>query len=355
MLTSFTLRNFRCFRDFTITPLQRVNIITGKNNVGKTALLEGMFLFAGATNPSLAIKINSFRGLEYTHISSGTQIESPWDSLFTDFNEGKKISLIGEDSTIGKRTLNIQIVQEVSRWITEHKLDKERSLLTELIGKPLEFEYIDESHKPLKTTISIFPSGIRYDSPTIRVPYPGVFLSARKQSNPQEDAERYSDIEMAKHQDVVLKILNIIEPKLSQLKILVKAGVSMIYGEIGLNRPVPLPLTGEGMSRVCSLILAIAYSRNGIVFIDEIENGLHHSILEKIWLGVAEAARQFNTQIFATTHSRECITAAHNALGKSESYDFLMHRLDKSDGKIEAKTYDKETLEAAIETELRMR
>ena len=101
--------------------------------------------------------------------------------------------------------------------------------------------------------------------------------------------------------------------------------------------------------------MEIANVKNGIVFIDEIENGIHHSIMEKIWTGIAEAARRFNTQVVATTHSRECIASAYSAFNRSERYDFLFHRLERGNGTIEAKTYDKETLEAAIETGFEVR
>jgi AAA15 family ATPase/GTPase len=54
MLRSFTIKNFRCFKDLTVEPLERVNLIAGANNVGKTALLEAIFMFIGAPDISPA-------------------------------------------------------------------------------------------------------------------------------------------------------------------------------------------------------------------------------------------------------------------------------------------------------------
>ena len=129
----------------------------------------------------------------------------------------------------------------------------------------------------------------------------------------------------------------------------------MIFGDIGLTRLVPLPIMGEGITKVCSLVLAIANAPNGLVFIDEIEKGIHYSIMKEIWIGIAEAAKIFNTQIIATTHSRECIVAAHEALSKSGKYNFLLHRLDKINEDIKITTYDRESLEAAIEAGFEVR
>jgi len=112
---------------------------------------------------------------------------------------------------------------------------------------------------------------------------------------------------------------------------------------------------GGGMERLASLVLVIGTIPNGVVLVDEVESGLHYSILPKVWRAIGEVARQFNTQVFATTHSLECIVAAHRAFSESERYDFRLHRLDRDKESISAVTYDQETLEAAIETGLEVR
>lgn len=358
MLTSFTIRNFRCFKDFTISPLERINLITGMNNVGKTALLEGLFLFAGATNPQLAMNVNVFRGITAIEIKPGLQSETPWNTLFHDLDEDSVIVLSGENGEMGKRTLKIKVVRKESELVIKptQERSKEGYLLTETTGRSLELEYVDQNNKAIKSKMTIEASGmIRADMPPLPIPYQAIFLASRPQSNPAEDAQRYSNLEIAGQQAVLLEILKIIEPKLRRLAVAVTAGIPMIYGDISLNRLLPLAIMGDGITRVCSLVLAIANSKNGMVFIDEIENGIHYSIMDKIWAGVAEAARQFNVQIFATTHSRECIIAAHNAFSQSGEYDFLLHRLDKINGEIAVKTYDRETLGSAIETRLEVR
>jgi AAA15 family ATPase/GTPase len=112
---------------------------------------------------------------------------------------------------------------------------------------------------------------------------------------------------------------------------------------------------GEGMARLASLVMYIGNAPDGVVLVDEIENGLHHSILSKVWGAIGEAARHFRAQVFATTHSLECIVAAHKAFSESEHYDFRLHRLERANETIRAVTYDQETLEAAIEIDLEVR
>ena len=86
---------------------------------------------------------------------------------------------------------------------------------------------------------------------------------------------------------------------------------------------------------------------------DEIETGLHHTVLSDVWRAVDEAAQQFDTQIVATTHSYECIRAAHEALGSGDG--FLLHRLEASDKGNRCVTYWPDNIGAAIRHNLEVR
>ena len=154
---------------------------------------------------------------------------------------------------------------------------------------------------------------------------------------------------------MVLEALKVIEPRLRDLAVVVTSSGPMIHGDIGIGKLIPLPLLGDGMARLASLVLAIGNAPNGVVLVDEIENGLHHTILPQVWKAIWRVARQFNTQIFATTHSLECIKAAHKTFSQTEQYDFRLHRLERVNKTLRVVTYDQETLEAAIEMNLEVR
>jgi AAA15 family ATPase/GTPase len=112
---------------------------------------------------------------------------------------------------------------------------------------------------------------------------------------------------------------------------------------------------GDGITRITELYLGIANAPRGIVFWDEIENGVHHSILPKIWQAIDRITKEFDTQFFATTHSLECIKAAHSVFSNHEPYDFAVYRLDRVGEAVKAVRYDKDLLEAAIETQMEIR
>ena len=350
MYKSFKIKNFRCFKELAITSFKRVNLIAGLNNVGKTALLEALFLHCGATNPDLTFKINAFRGIEKIKVEIGTWAEvGAWHWLFWHFDTSKEIELEGEDSWRRQSLLRIKLSRGGKILLDDFNTSKEIPLSSEISTQMLTFEFQRGISGRESYSMFIDQKGIRIEPSPPPLPFLAIFLAARTRIPPQEDAERYGELDALGQQERLLEVLKIIEPRLSRLSVVVSGGVPIIHGDIGLGRLVPLPIMGEGMARLCSLVLAIAKARKGVVLIDEIENGLHHSIIDKVWKAIAKAAEEFDTQIFATTHSLECIVAAHKAFEESDVYDFQLYRLERINDTINVISYDQEDLATAIE------
>src|SRR5260370_15583162 len=145
------------------------------------------------------------------------------------------------------------------------------------------------------------------------------------------------------------------ESGLGRVSLIPMADKTVIHGDIGMSRLMPIPFMGEGLRRVLSIVLAIANAKDGVVLIDEIENGLHYSVHKQVWQAIAAAARNNNVQVFATTHSWECIRYAHEAFSEDTIYDLRMHRLDRIDTKTSVTTYDPEHIESALYNSVQMR
>lgn len=353
MYRSIVIKNFRCFRDLTLGPLERVNLITGKNNVGKTALLEALFLHLGANNPTLPIRVNAIRGLEQFVIDA----RDIWGWLFFGWNTKDPIHLAGEDTDETTRLLNIRLVEpETTQLIPSNGGEKSRSLSEALTTadrmRDLLLEYRDSRGQTVTARVLITPEGelsARRDG-NVTLPL-GIYLSTRARSF-REDSERFSNLERVGRHEAVLPTLQLLEPRLKRLAVLVTGGVPLVNGDIGIGELIPLPLMGEGMVRLLSILLAIANAPGGIVLVDEIENGLHHSVLLGVWEAIARAARQYDTQLFATTHSWECVQAAHEAFEASGAYDFRLHRLDRIEDDVRAVAYDDKRLAAVLTSDL---
>lgn len=358
--SSFEVNNFRCFDNFKIESLGRVNLITGVNNSGKTTLLEALFLHIGSRNPGLVMIVNSWRGLNIVSESA----ENQWASIFWKFKDSQTIKLVGTSSKGKHRSLEIHIGS--SRSVM--RVEKAHFDQAELVSGPKQdivFEYIDEAGK--KYEVKGTPVFVKKDNMTIyelrvepsllpRTTMQGIFVSGHTGSNLNEEIQRFSDLRKKEKDGILLSALRIIEPRLERLEILTYQGVSMIHGYLkGYDEPVPSPLLGDGVQRSLSMLLAIGSAENGVVLVDEIENGIHHSAMKALWMVIAEESRTFNCQVFATTHSDECIRASNDAFKESKAYDLKLYRLDRKNGSIQSVMYDEETLDAALSIPLEVR
>ena len=359
MFKSISIKNFRCFKDFSIDSLNRVNLITGKNSVGKTALLEAIFLLIGAENLSLVGKISHFRGIREFSGDLSSILELLWTSLFYNLEIGRKIYIDGE--LIEGKSHNVELFLTP---VASQKLDlnSENGTDIQLKSMDLSTQILNQKHTDPSGNISKFEMKVIngkliIEPAPVSPPFPGYFLSAQRPLGLEEDNNIYGRLVKAKQSYIknILKVMKFVEPRIENLASIQSAGVSMIYGDIGLNQMLPLSLMGDGMLRLASILLRIADASGGIVLIDEIENGLHYSILNDVWQAIGKAANIFKTQIFATTHSYECIIAAHNAFRKSDDYDFGLHRLDRINEKIEVVTYNQKTLTNAIKADFEVR
>ena len=360
MYQSFEVTNFRCFHELNVTNLERVNLIAGVNNVGKTTLLEALFIHCGAYNPQLTLGLNAFRGIGSVAVEIGRMAETPWDSLFNEFDTSKEIKLEGKDKETGVRVLRLNMVSQTEEIAEIGSLIQDSSDMTGEISSSLEFPRVlklkNEENGQNSYYLILDQRGIRVRPIPPPPPFPAIWIGSWNRTPMKEDAGRFGKLEINGQLDVLTDALKIIEPRLRRLSVIVVGDTPMIHGTIdGLDRPVPVPFMGEGIARLTSMVLAIGNSSNGVVLVDEIENGFHHSILHKVWQVIGEAARRFNTQVFATTHSIECVVAAHRAFVKSGIYDFRLHRLERIDETIQDITYPQEVLEAAIEMGLEVR
>ncbi len=119
--------------------------------------------------------------------------------------------------------------------------------------------------------------------------------------------------------------------------------------------PVPLRSLGDGATRTFGVALALANCRDGILLIDEAENGIHYSLQSRFWKMVLRAAERHNVQVVATTHSKDCIDGFAVAAADCPDISGNLVRLERRNGKTRAVDYSKEELEIAAEQNIEVR
>ena len=364
MYTSFSIENFRCFEELTIEPLARVNLICGENDTGKTALLEALWLHSGPNAPDLGLRLLGFRGI------LAPDPRRLLHDLFYNF-DAERVIMLGAGGIGGTRTLSVYIRANDAETFSVQSIEELPGFLTGSLemgisavsNSEIVLEYTGEggqgyvstgrweiSRPPVPKGMSPLPMALATQGLSMnqaRIPgLPSAVLqSARHRNNPEEDIGRFGVVELEGMADDIVECLRSVDPRIKRLTTIAAPPAPMIYAHVGLARPVPMGFLGDGVGRLLSMALAFHDSRNGMILIDEVENGLHHSALKGVWENLNRLSRKFNVQVFATTHSYECMVAARDAFNASEQDDLHIHRLDRRKEGIKATTYPFEALD----------
>ena len=364
------IENFRGLERLVVDGLSPISLISGRNGVGKTTLLEAIWLTYGPQIPDLTARLEGWRGISVDAKSEFML------NLFHDFNSTRPIVLttLG-DWDNGARVLTIKLRPKTTSTLSlgASGEDSGAEVQTTNVGDgnlESEHEIIFESKYDFGDSISrgwmvqsqVGPGMIGHAFQTEldipRAPRPqALFHSAVTRRPGDVAAKRLQALEVAKNETKVIKLLQSVEPRLKAIRAMpLPSGESAVFVDIGEDHLMPVALMGDGLAALLTLSLAIATASGGAVLVDEIETGIHHSALREMWQGVATLVREFDVQLFAATHSRETIVAASDALDSKYAGMLSLHRLERGrEGQVQALTYDQKSLKTALSAEFEVR
>ena len=361
MYRKFHVKNFRCFEDLQINDLGRVNLIAGMNNTGKTALMEAMYIHSGNRDSKTLLRMDrrgsyrAFRGFPQLDAEDDLNTIVSWDTVFYEFNSSEPIQLVGghsfsedtlfDDSfdssvTISVKPLDSHDIDDVLNQLRVEDFDRYTNM---------EILQLESDFDRRFTYLAIVSGRVLPSKSRSKRLFHAEFLHAHEKVDSGINATRFSSLRQADYLEYLLEALQVIETRLTGLELLFDGRGLQIHADIGLSKLLSITHLGDGMNRINSLILAMGEVPRGIIFIDEIENGIHHKVQKDLWSVIEKLSRKLHIQVFATTHSLEMIRAAYEAFteaGKLE--DFRYHRLDRDDdtGDIKAVTYNELDLDA---------
>ncbi|MCL4710148.1 MAG: AAA family ATPase [Pseudorhodoplanes sp.] len=331
MIKSFELRHFRCFKFLEVRDCSRINIIVGDNGAGKTSLLEGIFL-ALASSTEVALRYRQQRGLEG---SFGGQIrkieEAMWRDLFfkQDWSQTLSISLNGngpESRTVrayrSSPSVSLPIEDSPSLPFDTNRSGEQRA-------GAVNFVWTDAAGREFVAKPSVTKRGIEFPGTEEDVP-DFFYFSSSINSNSTEVAQRFSDLRRAGGIGLFESVFKEAFPWVSDIQVEVVAGAPILYGTDD-QRGVRLPLAymSGAMNRMCAILLAVAARSDSVVLVDEVENGLFYKNHAPIWRAILSFAREYNTQVFMSTHSREWLSALLEAEADSLT-DVTLWRIERN-------------------------
>ncbi|MBD1884370.1 AAA family ATPase [Microcoleus vaginatus] len=290
MLKEIEIQNFRCFEQIKISGFERVNLIGGKNNAGKTALLEALFLNVAPNSSSLAI-LRELRREPLKTIKA--MPDRAWDNLFYAQKKDNFIVIIGKDDN--NNIDRVEIKLEIN--------SVEFSIIIEFMSNE------DESTWSLKTVparhLMDYASLIDY---TIFTSDDVPIIPSFTRISGRELTEAYDYTRLNEKDSEVLKAFQVIDPAIESVESFYIGEPTLYLRRKGEKR-LPLSLFGDAMNRVAEIILKLINSEDKILLIDEIENGIHYKSQREFWRVLFRLAVELDTQIFATTHSLEMLQA----------------------------------------------
>jgi predicted ATPase len=322
MIQSLEIEGFRCFDHAKLKGLSRINVVVGDSGSGKTSLLEAIFLAAGG-NPQTVMGFRRWRGLGATSELGPSQdsFDALWGDVFHDFDMERSVSIALSGSPENSRILRIQTRRDA---VLRIPLGEEAEQPFTI--RPIDFDWIGPGNIKAHGEISANDKGVQFTQsrePRIRAHF---LNSVSIFDSPSQAAKLLSNLRISKRDAKVVEAIREVYPEVEGISGEIFSGVSTIAVSIrGVKRLLPISLLSSGATKLAHILLAIADTKQGALLIDEIENGFHYTTLPNVWALMHQFAKSYGVQVFASTHSMECLRAAIPRI-ESDASEFSLIR-----------------------------
>jgi AAA15 family ATPase/GTPase len=334
MINSLYIKNYKLFKELRIERLAQVNLIIGKNNVGKTSLLEAMMLFSDEQNivrnlfKVLRLRKGfpnaNFSGQHYLEILTTlfhNQTDTFDEAIFIGANEqqGYLISLSRNHATQPPRL----VIKQADKTVEE-----------------------------------ILLSGFQQTLDRITSPETHQFVNTRHEESEQFLAQIWGKIALSEKEQYLIDALKIIDDNIERLAFIddTTHTKKAIVKRRDTKQPISLNTMGDGINHILRTLLALVHCENSYLFIDEFATGLHWSVQAALWKMIFQLSVKLNIQIFATTHSLDTLYALQET-AKTDDADVAVIKLQKfpKKNKIKAVQFQTEDIMIAVEQNIEVR
>lgn len=340
MFDKIKIERFRGIKYASIEGFKQINLFFGKNNCGKSSLLESIFLASGLSNPLLPIHVNFMRGynksrlhdlkLDFYNLDSTLPIH-----IRIDNEEKRDLSISLFEQNLNNVSLNADDTNIISNR------DEEK------YGLKFEFQVNEKN----------FESQLRFEADVTRV-LPKEYVESLRCTylSPKYDfnasIQGLKNILQNKDEHFIVDGLQLIEPR---VKDFIYTDNEMLV-DVGLEKRIPVNMMGDGARKIVSLLTAVYDCKDGALLVDEISNGFHYSVMGNLWKVLIDAAIRNNTQLFITTHDTDSIKGLRDAaIDKYNDLVAAFKLLKTADDELKAYHYSLGSLDYSINQEIEVR
>lgn len=368
MIKHLKIENYRLFAEFETDSFARVNLVVGNNNSGKSSLLEAIHLLTSDDIRASVIYILHNRGEMVAGFIDGTarqidgyQISQLFYTRQIKLGQYISIESSAPQSANFKITLHEFAVErvEASNAPQAYASGTEYDLT---ISRSYPGGHTAEQHghqgNPITESLRLGEDGLLLYDPRFPRNRSGITqpkgkskLLTTSYTGYDELARMWDMITLTPKEDRVVEALQILEPTVERLSFTSRrtANSGILLRLRGQSEPIPLGSMGDGMRRILTIITSLVTVEDGTLLIDEIDTGLYHGAQVDMWRLLIETAVKQNAQVFATTHSWDCVKAFQQALDQSSAPTLgRLIRLEKHDSQIVAIPYSANELDIAV-------
>lgn len=344
MFEKIKIERFRGIKHASIEGFKQINLFFGKNNCGKSSLLEAVFLGSGLSNPLLPIHVNFMRGYNKARLND------------------LKLDFYNLDSS---QPIHIQMENEEKRDLEIYLLEQNQNNVSLNADATNILSNVEEGDYGLKFDFKIndqhFESLLRFESANstdaMRI-VPEQYVESLRCTylSPKYDfsasIQGLKNILQNKDEHFIVEGLKLIEPHVQDF---IFTDNEMLV-DAGFAKRIPVNMMGDGARKIVSLLTAIYDCKNGILLVDEISNGFHYSVMCSLWKVLINAAIRNNTQLFITTHDTDSIKGLRDAaFNKHDNMVATFKLLKTSDDELKAYHYSLKSLDYSINQEIEVR
>jgi predicted ATPase len=367
MLKSLKIKNFRCFEEFDLPQLGRINLLVGKNNSGKTSILEALHILNSIDSIKPFLDIIQCRG-EYSlseKDASKAIFEVRHFFCSHQVDNGSYFEISGINANKGEIKFDFKLS------------DVPREQLGESILEDYERSRFFNSDTILTSEPNYFLTWRRYDGSKSLTWLPSGISMYRMTSTDSEDEktsklvsltssdihtviENFNEIVLTPQEEILYESLRIIEPGIDRI-----APVATQWHRgfrnggfvVSINKQrVPIGSMGYGIWRMLEITLAMVnIPPGGTLLIDEIDTGLHFSVMIDLWKLICKTAEKLDIQVFATTHNSDCWKSLAEVANSDDiaSDDITIHRIER--GKKASVVFNEQEMAIAAERDIEVR
>lgn len=355
MIKKLELKNFRGFEEIAIDGFRPITLIAGKNNVGKSSILESLFLYMNRYYSDVFFRVNGMRSV-YNYFLEPKLI---WEPLFHNYNvlDKMEIGISFDDSRKERLFFHKEPSADSAFAVGESAIGGAHHIKNSINTYILSMNsHSDEgaifsAFRIENNMIHLEHSDSRQSSNIV----PSFFLAAQSLDN-QQLAEWFSLVDYAGDKERCIAILKEIDRRIKDISILVMGGQSYIYVTTEHNLRVPTSFLGDGINRLLKITLAMMANPQSLILIDEIETGFHYTFLDKLWRVISKTVSLTRCQLITTTHSKECVGVLADFIEETQDDEiFRFMRLDYIDGQVIPKVFENDVLVTALQHGMEVR